>query len=142
MLLTSGSAAALTVEFVGPCSETPLFAAESTVVYSTVGAATVAMLNAHQVVFVGGEYGIQSIFDTPVGLDAMEVISDSEMRAYGWCFNVDGVFPEVMADEVNLYQGVQKIQWIFSYADYLSGQWTTQCRPSYAIKPDFLCKDQ
>lgn len=130
---------ATVLEFIGPCSEKPLFAEQVTGVYSNAGTLTVKTLEEKSIPFLGAEEGINSIFSTPVGLDAMEVISDNEMRAYGWCYNVDGEYPDVFANQVVVSSETLKVQWIFGYAYYLNGEWISQCEPSYKIKPQFLC---
>lgn len=133
------SASALEISFVGPCDEAPLLL-DQVSAEATVGDVTVAYLVKNQIPFVGSAQGIGSLFNTPMGLEAIEVISDTQMRAYGWCYFVDGVGPDILASEYPLDSSMQKLEWIFGYADYDSGQWTSYCRPAYRLRPEFLCK--
>jgi hypothetical protein len=133
------SASALEISFIGPCDEVPLLV-DHVPAEATVGDVTVSYLVEKQIPFVGSAQGIGSLFNTPMGLEAIEVISDTQMRAYGWCYFVDGVGPDILANEYPLDSSVQKLEWIFGYADYDSGEWTSYCRPAYRITPEFLCK--
>ena len=44
----------------------------------------------------GSEGGVNSINELG---SALEVLSETEMNAYGWCYRVDGVASDLMADE-------------------------------------------
>jgi hypothetical protein len=93
---------------------------------TTVGEASITALKLQSVLFIGNVAGINAIFGTPIGMDAMEVVSDREYRAYGWCYQVNGVSPEVMPDQLRV-SGEDKIQWWFGHATNLSGEWIEQC---------------
>lgn len=130
----------LVLEFIGPCSHEPLFTTEwNNPQVSSVGALTISALEKNNISYKGNERGLNSAFGSPIGMDALEIISDREMRSYGWCFEVDGVVPEVYADEVPL-TGVRKVRWFFAYAHYQNGQWISQCEPAHKKRPAFLCK--
>lgn len=141
IILLSLESSALEIQFIGPCSEKPLY---STVVESTeakdVGNLSIEVLEKAQIPYQGTYKGIYQIQDSPVGLDAMEVISDHEMLSYGWCFEVDGEMPDVYPDEIAL-KGVRRIRWIYGYAQYLNGEWVTQCKKSYLRRSPFICKN-
>ena len=62
---------------------------------TNIGDMTIEIFNKFQIPFSGSKYGISQIYDK--GQD-IEVISDTEMKAYGWCFEVDGMIPETMPD--------------------------------------------
>jgi hypothetical protein len=140
LIVLSFSAQALELKFVGPCSQTPIKKVQVSNDFANVGELTVATLTKFKIHFVGGPEGIASMFSTPVGDEAVEVISDFEMRAYGWCFSIDGVAPEVYPNEVPVTAATKSITWHFGFARYYKGQWVTQCTPAYSVKPDFLCK--
>ena len=89
---------------------------------------------------MGTHEGLNSVFNTPVGMEALEVLSDTEMRAYGWCYSVNGVSPEVFPHQVPLNPEIKEITWTFGFAHYYRGEWITQCTPAYTIRPAFLCK--
>lgn len=135
-------AATLSLEFIGPCSSTPLL--ETQVMYGTqehVGKLTVDTLENFEVRYQGNEQGLNSAFGTPIGLDALEVISDTEMRSYGWCFNVDGIIPETYPNETFLTEGSNRVTWFYGFAHYKNGEWISQCEPAYKIKPQFICQE-
>lgn len=133
------AAALLVLEFVGPCSSRPLIKQSFPVQFPTVGHTTAAFLRGHRIPYKGGIEGIQTLFGTPVGMDAMEVISDREMRSYGWCYRVDGQVPEVFPHHYPVSPRTKKISWFYGFAHYLNGQWVSQCEPAYKVKPAFLC---
>jgi hypothetical protein len=97
-------------------------------------------MDQNKIPYQGSERGFNSIYNTPVGDAAIEVISDTEMRAYGWCYFVDGTEPGIFADEIVLVNSINKIEWVFSFAHYKNGKWIAMCEPAYSITPDFLCK--
>lgn len=131
--------ASLTVEFIGPCSEKPLLQTTANAVDSSnVGQMSIETLKKFKIDFKGSESGLNSVFGSPTGLDAMEVLSDNEMRSYGWCFEVDGKVPENYPDSISL-MNVKKVRWFFGYAHYLNGNWISQCEPAFELKPKFLC---
>ena len=74
--------------------------------------------------FKGFESGVLSIND--LGND-MVVISDTEMKAYGWCFSVDKIAPDTMADETPLTTGKEDIVWFYAFAHLKDGNWISQC---------------
>lgn len=94
---------------------------------SSVGELTIKILNDYDVPFQGSEQGLNSILNSPTGLDAMVMISESEMKAYGWCFKINGVIPEVYANEVFINSLTDQVVWFWGYAHYLNGDWIAQC---------------
>lgn len=95
---------------------------------STVGLFTVHVFDAFEVPYEGGDAGIASIYG--VGQD-IDVISDTEMKAYGWCFAIDGVVAETMPDKTVLAKPTSHIVWFYGYAHYKNGQWVAQCATDY-----------
>lgn len=130
---------ALQILFSNPCGpipllETSLRSAET----KSVGQVTIDALEAFEAPYQGSENGLNSAFNSPVGLDAMEVISDSEMKSYGWCFEVDGKLSEVMPGDYKIGPKTQSVRWFIGYAHYKNGNWISQCTPAYKSK--FICK--
>ena len=124
---------------IGPCDKTPVYSEELSVeLGDNVGTFSIRFFDQFNIDYVGSERGMNSILNTPTGLDAMEVVSDNEMMAYGWCYSINGTSPEVYPDEVEIKEEDQVIWW-FGYAHYLDGQWVTQCSPSYERRSDFIC---
>ena len=119
-LVISLNAYSATLDIIGPCSEKPLLSIHALDQFETVGDMTVHYFSKNKVPFQGNERGMNSIFNSPIGLDAMEVLSDTQMRSYGWCFKVNGEVPFDFADAVYLNEG-DHVQWFFSYAWYDKG---------------------
>lgn len=140
-LLFSLSADAVELKFIGPCQEAFIMKVNVTEDYENVGQLTIETLKKFGIPHKGTYEGLASAFETPTGDASVEVISDIELRAYGWCFSVDGVSPEVYPHEVTITRDTKSVVWHFGFARYYKGQWVTQCTPAWKVKPAFLCKD-
>lgn len=141
LFLISSSVFGASLTIIGPCEETPLFKQE--VLFQdtdTVGSLTIKTLELNKIPFQGTEVGINSIFKTPTGLDALEVISETEMMAYGWCYSINGLEPNVFPNEIPISQNSDKILWWYGYAHFKDGNWISQCEPSFKRKPSQFCK--
>lgn len=139
-LLFSTSALALEIEFIGPCSKESFLRKTANSTHSrNVGELSLEVLEAAKIPYLGSSRGLNQIGTSPVGDEALVILSDSEMLAYGWCFEVDGIVPEKFPDQVDV-RGVKKIVWYYAYAHYLRGEWVAQCRPSYLRPPELYCK--
>ncbi len=138
LTLFSFSSHANEIYFQGPCSSTAFLAEKVPGEGLTVGDITVKTLENHSIDYIGSPSGINSILGTPVGDNAIEVVSDTEMRAYGWCFEVDGFQPASMPDQIILKES-ETIRWFFAYSTYDAGDWKDYCTPSYQLRPKFLC---
>ena len=106
---------------------------------SSVGSVTLEALTNLGVPFQGSEHGIHSIRNTVTGDDALEVISDREMRAYGWCYRLNGVEPDLFPDQVFVQSDADVIDWFFGFAHYKDGNWVTYCTPTQTIRPTYIC---
>lgn len=123
-----------------PCSVTPwLDVAGSAQVGDSIGKATVATFVVHDVAFIGNEAGINSIRGTVTGDDALEVLSNREMRAYGWCFKVNGDESGLFANQAKIASVDDVIEWTFGYAHYLDGRWISMCTPTQGEQPPYIC---
>lgn len=125
-------------EIIGPCNEKPVYELSIADQFETVADLTFHILNKNKIPYTGTHKGITSLLNAPQGDDALEVLSDTQMRAYGWCFFVNGEVVMDYADETYLNPG-DKIQWIYSYAWY-DREWKSMCNESYKVKSDFICK--
>ncbi len=134
-------AQAVELKFIGPCSPDFVMRTEVTEDYRNIGELTVATLAKFGVPHEGTEEGLASAFNTPTGKGALEVVSDVELRAYGWCYSVDGVAPEVYPHEIPITPETKSVVWHFGFARYYKGEWITQCTPAHTIRPTFLCED-
>lgn len=139
-LLIASTASAQTLTIIKPCSNQVAYSKTIDLDKEiSVGEFTVKNLLEDQVIFQGTERGINSIYNTPVSLDAMEVISDTEMFAYGWCYKVNGFEPNLYPHEFTIKQNDQVVWW-FGYAHYKDGNWITQCDPSHLRAHSQFCK--
>lgn len=142
ILVFSLNAHAVTFEVTGPCNEISEFSGSYIIDLSkNVGEATLKIFSDEKIPFVGSVEGISSILNTPTGLDAIEVISDTKMRAYGWCFSINGHIPDVLMNEVYFTKQNDKLSWFYAFSTYDQGVWTDYCVPSYKIKAPQFCKN-
>lgn len=115
---------AVTLKVLGKNGEV-LFAGEQiSSLPKTVGQVSVDFFNQNQIPFVGDIDGIVSIHGLGSELD---VISDTDMKAYGWCYSVNGVVPEDFVHKVNILDQKTELIWFYAYAYYKAGEWTQQC---------------
>ncbi|MES2526053.1 MAG: hypothetical protein V4598_03165 [Bdellovibrionota bacterium] len=128
----------IALEIIGPCSEKPLQSV-NLLEGMNVGEATVRTFWSKRIPFQGTDRAINTIMGIPKKDETLEVISDTDMRAYGWCFDVDGEVPEEYADQIPLHEGMKKIRWFHGYAEMKGGQWVSQCQETAKLKPAFLC---
>ena len=130
ILLMVSSLETMAVEFQvkGREGET-LFSGESKIEKSSnVGEITVGILTKNEIPFDGSELGIREMFELTNELD---IISKKEMKAWGWCFSINGEVPETLTHETPVEKNESKIVWFFAYAHYLEGEWISQCQVDY-----------
>ncbi len=140
-IFTLENAYSITVTFEAPCSDKAWFSATLDADSGqTVGDLTLKALKQSGLAFVGSAAGINSINGTVTGLEASEVISDIEMRAYGWCYTVDLVEPTLLPNQFKIKTGTEKIHWFFAYSHYFNGKWLDMCIPVSDRMPDFICE--
>lgn len=140
LFLLSLSLHATTFIVEDPCTGKELYKADYDESFSHVGLLTLKGLDDSRLEYVGNEIGIHSILNTPVGDDALEIINRLEMRSYGWCYDVDGVIPEVLPPAFRLSGKEKKVTWFFGYAYYRSGVWMSQCQKVSELRPAFICR--
>lgn len=129
------------LSFIGPCDSNPLVQIEFNANEGeTVGSATIEQLNTAFIPYLGTERGLNSIFNTPIGIDAIELVSEQEYLAYGWCYSVNGFEPSNFPNEYAIAQD-DKILWWFGYAHFKDGKWITQCRLSYLRQSAQFCSN-
>ncbi|MEM7647497.1 MAG: hypothetical protein AAF203_11345 [Pseudomonadota bacterium] len=116
------------VRVVDPCSQNLLFREPIGEIQGLdVGTLSVNVFDAYGVPYIGNNMGIHSIYETPTGEDALEILSKSEMRAYGWCYSVDGIEPEVLPNQYLIPDDESVVVWFFGFAHYQAGEWVSQC---------------
>lgn len=107
----------------------------------SVGDISIQALQDNNIPFQGISQGINSILNTPTGLEALDVVSDTEMFAYGWCYSINGYEPDKFPNEVYV-QETDHILWWFGFARYKDGQWISQCKPSSKRRLTQYCEKQ
>lgn len=97
----------------------------------SVGEITQSVLSSAQrdgfLTYQGSTAGVTSI--NGLG-NSIEVVSDREMKAYGWCYSLNGVVPEDMADQYFFTSDEDHLIWFYAYAHSLDGSWVAQCVPA------------
>lgn len=132
------TAATLVVE--APCDVTPWLATTVSPAFGqSVGALTITALDREGVPYVGSAGGIASIRNTVSGDQAIGVLSDTEMRAYGWCFSLNGEEPDLMPDDVIVADEHDEIRWYFGFAQYRDGAWISYCTRTSVVRPAYIC---
>jgi hypothetical protein len=89
--------------------------------------------------YLGTESGFNSILGTPTGDGAIEILSDTKMRAYGWCYSVNGVKPDVIPQDYFFKTQDDELVWFYGYSTYDDGEWVDYCVPSFTVKASQFC---
>lgn len=143
LLFTSLSAnlSAVVFEVVNICGPTPYITQELYLdAPDYLSNITLDFFSKNQIPFEGNHTGMKSILNTPIGNQAIEIISDTKMRSYGWCYEVDNQIPDVLMNEVFIKpKHTEIIRWFYGYAEYDSGSWTSYCTPVYQNPHPFIC---
>lgn len=131
---------ALSFKVYGPCHDAPLFEHNVKVEKEiSVGKLTVMLFDEFNIPYIGAEPYMQSIFNSPFGLEAMEVLSDTQMRSHGFIFSVSGVVPTTYPHEV-FVTNEDTVIWYYGYVEYDRGQWGSEYLYTNKIKPAQFCK--
>jgi hypothetical protein len=93
----------------------------------TLGDITIDVLDKNAIAYEGSSEGLSSLMG--LGND-MEVLSDQEMKAYGWCFSLDGQVLDTMSNETLVIDQQSSIVWFYAFAHFKDGHWIKQCSPS------------
>jgi hypothetical protein len=141
LLLSSISHLSFALEFqvLDPCSGKVVLSEQHGSSNASVGELSERVLTRTFGDFIGSSLGVNTMLGTPIGQEALEIISRREMRSYGWCYAVDGVVPEVYPLNFPLSNVQKSVQWFFGYAFYDSGEWLTQCEPLHVNPHSFIC---
>ena len=128
-------------DIIGPCSETPII--RKSLPFSpqnSVGKLTIETLDQENIPFVGAEEGIKTIYSIPEKENEILILSDNELLAYGWCYKVNGLAPELYPHRVEVSDG-DHIEWYFAFSRNLNGEWVSQCKPSYLEQRTEFCSN-
>jgi len=132
---------AITFDVIGPCSLTPLFKGSfKTDLSENAGKISMDIFDFNKIPYIGTQDGMNSIFATPTGRDAMEIISNTKMRAYGWCYSINGKLPNLLPSQSFLKKQSDHLIWFYAFSTYDNGIWLNYCIPSYTIKSPQFCK--
>lgn len=126
----------------GPCSKRPVHAGTTILKDAkiSVGAFSLQVFDSHGIPYIGSELGFNSIIGTPTDRGSIEIVSKDEIRAYGWCYSVDGKFPERMPHEVFFDHPEAELVWFYAYSTIKNNQWQGDyCSPAYNIKAPQFC---
>lgn len=139
-IFTASATFAAHVVVQNPCTrDTWLDTSIDSAIGKSVGAVTIEAFDRHQLSYVGNDAGINSIHGMVTGENALEVINDHELRAYGWCFSVNGFQPDEYPNKVSIKTDTDIIQWFFGFAHYRDGKWISYCTPTQITRPAFIC---
>ncbi len=121
-------------EVIGQDSRIPVHSGNTEVnLVQSLGQITVKIFDSQKIPYLGNEAGMNSILGTPTGDKLLVVVNNDSMRAYGWCFQVDGKIPDLMPDKFYFAAQKAKLTWFFAFSLYEKGQWTQYCVPAYTI---------
>lgn len=125
----------------GPCSEESVAQGETTAdITKSVGAVSIEIFEQNKIPYIGAAEGFNSIIGTPTGMDSLEIVSDTEMRAYGWCYSINGKIPTEMPHKVNFTSQSDKLIWFYAYSTNKNNEWQDDyCSPAYWIKAKQFC---
>jgi len=141
LIFMSAQSIAITWEVIEPCLDQPQFYGEydQKDLDISVGDTTVAIFDKFEIPYLGNRIGIGSINMSPVGDEALEVISDDTMRSHGWCYSINGVVPEVYPSEIQFTSNDDHLTWFYCYALYEKGVWKSFYNYTNKIKPEQIC---
>lgn len=141
VLMATLKAPAVSWKVFGPCSNQPVAQGEFPADLSkSVGQISLEVFEKNKIPYIGVAEGFNSIMGTPVGLDSIEIVSDAEMRAYGWCFSVNGKVPVGMPHEVKFDLQKDQLIWFYAYSTNIKNEWQSDyCSPAYQIKAKQFC---
>lgn len=123
----------------GACSEEPVHQGQKDAKSLSVGDYSVQVFEENKIPYVGSELGFNSIIGTPTDRRSIEIVSSDELRAYGWCYSVDGKIPDQMPNEVQLSNNAELV-WFYAYSTVINNQWQEDyCTPAYKIKAKQFC---
>ena len=132
---------AITFSLIGPCSETPV--KNGTFEVSDLSANIIrissSIFDKYGIDYNANADGITSIINTPTGKDSVEDLGEGKIRAYGWCYTINGVITQASPKETMLSSNDDQITWFFGYSTYENDKWSDYCEPSYKIKAAQFC---
>jgi hypothetical protein len=141
LIFLSYNAYALEFMVVGPCDDRPLFSKTIKLDSTTqnLGQLTKQTLVENNIIHEGTDKKISTIYNIPQEDQKIEIISDQQMYAYGWCFSVNGKVPDSYGDKIEVTDN-DVIIWYLAGSHYNRGEWLSMCEYANLRKPDLFCK--
>jgi len=100
----------------------------SKVVGKSVGDATVSALNAKASLSNFTFSGDANYISAINGLgEKTETLPNGDLKAYGWCFTLNGALPDQAASQTKINAESDEIIWYYGSMSRISGQWQTNC---------------
>lgn len=132
---------AINFDVIGPCSKKPAYSGSfKTDISENVGKISMDIFEANNIPFIGNENGMHTIMGTKVGDEVIEIISETTMRVYGWCFSINGFIPDVLPSQTYVAKQNDYLSWFYAFSTYNRGVWTDYCAPANEIMPAQFCK--
>lgn len=135
-LLLVTSAHSLELKIVNPCEKTLILKESLPNNGETIGKISTDIFTKYNYQFEASEFGVAQLLNSPIGIDAMEVISDTVMRAHGWCYSINGEVPELLMNEIVADESIKTVVWFMGYSTYVGNmqtgehEWIGQCIPT------------
>lgn len=141
-LLINFSTFAIDYKVFGPCSEVAIFAGSHEVVdlNQSIGLISIEIFEKRHIPYIGNENGFNSIINTPTDKDSIEILTPTKLRAYGWCFNINGIIPDTMPGSTHFSNNDNRLNWFYAYSTLDNGKWTDYCVPAFKVKSEKFCK--
>ena len=126
----------------GPCDEKPVHQGQVIAdLEKSVGAISIQVFDANKIPYIGSDEGLNSVINTPTDLNSIEVVSDRELRAYGWCYSINGQNPSQMPHELKFSAQSDELIWFYAYSTNKDNKWMDDyCTPAYLIKAKQFCE--
>lgn len=141
LFLVSFNALALEFQIQNICEDSLYLESDISVFLpATVSEITIYALESSETPYEGNADAINSIIGTPSGDDLVEYISDDHLYVYGWCYEVDGIQPDVFMSQFTFDPlKNETIRWVFGYAEFKLGKWISYCTPVHKNPRPFIC---
>lgn len=142
LTLITNKSQAITFEIQNPCEKIPFASGNLQLQTSNALEITKLILHQYKIKNETSDNGILSIENFVSGDKKLEIISESKMRAYGWCFSINGSIPDLMPDQI-LLKSNEELKWFLAYSTYDNGQWIDYCKEVIANHESqkFICQN-
>ncbi len=142
LLLATKQSVASQVVIDHPCLDQPILEASDNLITSdeTIFSLTKKLILGHKIESQLAQNGVISILNYLGPDQSLEIISETKLRAYGWCYSINGEIPDLMPDEIKIKTN-DSIKWFLSFSTYDSGKWVDYCVPTKTNKESsvFVC---